>query len=110
MMFESDDNANFGRNFKLFITRLNSNYTDKLKKMGEELVVMKGQKYYKIGIQKIGAPKGHYSVHCFVDKNTGLIYKAASWRAPAKGSRASIHDPETYKNADVYGGWLYRYN
>jgi hypothetical protein len=28
---------------------------------------------------------GSRSVHCFIDKQTGQIYKSASWKAPAKG-------------------------
>ena len=32
--------------------------------------------------RKAGYSKG--SVHCFVDKNTGEVYKPASWKAPAK--------------------------
>jgi len=51
------------------------------------------------------------SIHCFVDKNTGDIYKAATWKAPyLKGKnsvRGNIYDKETYKKTDLYGGWLY---
>jgi len=32
------------------------------------------------------------SVHSFVDKTTGDIYKAASWNAPAKHARGNIYD------------------
>ena len=51
------------------------------------------------------------SIHCFVDKNTGDIYKAATWRAPyTKGNnavRGSIYDEKCYEKTDLYGGWLY---
>ena len=51
------------------------------------------------------------SIHCFVDKNTGDIYKPASWKAPyTKGNnavRGSIYDEKCYEKTDVYGGWLY---
>ena len=30
------------------------------------------------------------SVHCFVDKNTGEVYKPASWKAPAKHVRYDL--------------------
>jgi hypothetical protein len=33
---------------------------------------------------------GQTSVHCFVGKATGMIFKAATWNSPAKGSRGSI--------------------
>ena len=51
------------------------------------------------------------SIHCFVDKNTGDIYKAATWRAPyLKGNnavRGSIYDESTFEKTDLHGGWLY---
>ncbi len=49
------------------------------------------------------------SVYCFVEKETGNILKAASYKAAAKGARGNIFDPESYKDAriDPHGGWLY---
>ena len=41
-----------------------------------------GRKYAKVCVGD--------SVHTFVDKTTGDIYKAASFRAPAKGVRGSV--------------------
>ena len=38
--------------------------------------------------RKAGYSKG--SVHCFVDKNTGEVYKPASWKAPAKIVRFNL--------------------
>ena len=51
------------------------------------------------------------SIHCFVDKNTGDIYKPAGWKAPyTKGNnavRGSIYDEKSYEKTDLHGGWLY---
>ena len=53
------------------------------------------------------------SVHCFVDKNTGEVYKPASWKAPAKHVRYDlriIREREFLlnpKNCDWAGGHLY---
>ena len=52
------------------------------------------------------------SVYCFVEKNTGNVYKAASWKAPyTKGNnpiRGSIYDKSTYWDKELkYGSWLY---
>jgi hypothetical protein len=51
------------------------------------------------------------SVHAFIDKKTGSVYKAASWRGPAKGSRYDLRliaDREwLLENADWSGGYLY---
>lgn len=34
------------------------------------------------------------SVYCFVDKTTGDVLKSASWKAPAKGVRGNIFNPD----------------
>ena len=51
------------------------------------------------------------SIHCFVEKTTGDIYKPASWRAPyTKGKnavRGNIYDASSFEKTDMYGGWLY---
>ena len=51
------------------------------------------------------------SIHCFVDKNTGDIYKPAGWKSPyLKGNncvRGNIFDSSTYQKTDMHGGWLY---
>ena len=50
-----------------------------------------GRKYAKI-IKEQKGPRGagQRSVYGFVDAHTGDLYKAASWRAPAKHIRGSI--------------------
>ena len=67
-----------------------------------------GRKYHKI-IMETGA--GSRSVHAFVDKKTGEVYKPASFKAPAKHVRFNlmlIKDREwLYENADWAGGYLY---
>ena len=66
-----------------------------------------GRKYHKI----IMNANGSRSVHAFVDKNTGEVYKSASWKAPAKGVRYDlriIKDREwLLENADWSGSYLY---
>ena len=51
------------------------------------------------------------SIHCFVEKTTGDIYKPAGWRAPyTKGNnavRGNIYDSSTFEKTDLHGGWLY---
>lgn len=68
-----------------------------------------GKKYVKIVQVSIG---GSRSVHAFVEKTTGSLLKAASWRSPAKGVRYSLLDDESFaqclERADWAGGYLYQ--
>ena len=80
--------------------------------------IQEGRKYYKIIQQNYDTfqNRNEYrdgSVHAFVDKNTGEVYMAASWRAPAKhvrydmriiNERNYVHNPF---NCDWAGGYLY---
>jgi len=67
-----------------------------------------GRKYHKV----IMNANGQKSVHCFIDKKTGSVYKAASWRGPVKGARYDlrlIKDREwLLSNADWSGSYLYK--
>ena len=83
--------------------------------------VKTGKKYYKIVQQEFETWEGskYYgqyrdaSVHAFVDKKTGQVYKPASWQAPARHVRFDlriIREREflfNYKNTDWAGGYLY---
>ena len=68
-----------------------------------------GRKYYKLIMQYKDSKSR--SVHCFIDKKTGQIFKPASWKAPAKGARYNLLDAnsreECYRRADWSGGYLY---
>jgi hypothetical protein len=66
-----------------------------------------GRKYHKVIMNAAGSR----SVHCFIDKKTGEVYKSASWKSPAKGVRYDLRliaDREwLLENADWAGGYLY---
>ena len=72
-----------------------------------DFVIESGRKYHKIVMVN-----NQRSVHAFIDKNTGEVYKAASWRGPAKDVRFDlrlIKDREyLLENADWAGGYLYK--
>ena len=74
---------------------------------GYDFYIESGRKYHKIVMDGSGSR----SVHCFVDKNTGEVYKSASWKAPAKGVRFDlrvIKEREfVLENCDWAGGYLY---
>jgi len=71
--------------------------------------IEEGRKYHKL-IMETGA--GSRSIHAFVDKKTGEVYKPASWKAPAKHVRFNLcimSDREyLLENADWAGGYLYK--
>ena len=86
-----------------------------------KFVVKTGKRYYKIVQQEFETwEKSRYygqyrdgSVHCFVDKETGDVYKPASWKAPAKHIRFTFQNVDHLKfllnpdNVGWTGGYLY---
>lgn len=68
-----------------------------------------GRKYHKVFMYIDG---NRNSIHAFVDKQTGEVYKPASLKSPAKGVRFNlllIKDREwLLENADWAGGYLYK--
>ena len=70
---------------------------------------------YKEKCDYYNRPAGYSagSVHCFIDRQTGEVYKPASWKAPAKHVRFDlrlIQDREFLfnpNNIDWAGGHLY---
>ena len=84
-----------------------------------KFVIRTGRKYHKIIQQDFDTfrDRNEYrdgSVHAFVDKNTGEVYKPASWKSPHTkyvrydlrviNDRAKLHDPNFTGWA---GGYLY---
>ena len=81
-------------------------------------VIKNGHKYYKIMQREFDTFQDRNewregSVHAFVDKNTGEVYKPASYNSPAKyvrfdmriiNQRERLHDP---KFTGWAGGYLY---
>ena len=77
-----------------------------------KFVIESGRKYHKIVMEvpNNNRPPSR-SVHAFVDRTTGDVYKPASFKAPAKHIRFNlciISDREwLLENADWAGGYLY---
>jgi len=78
------------------------------KDSGYKFYIESGRKYHKLIMETGG---GSRSVHAFIDKKTGDVYKAASFKAPAKGVRFNLcimSDREwLMEHADWAGGYLY---
>ena len=110
-----------------FLTRLGSNvkeYVDGFNTMdsvhfeacgGRKYIKVKSfthriEKDYETGVESV-VKDTNGSIHCFVEKTTGDIYKPATWRAPyTKGNnavRGNIYNASTFERTDLHGGWLY---
>ena len=85
-----------------------------------KFVVQKGRKYLKIINQQyddMGAYATHQyrdgSVHAFIDRETGDVYKPAGWAKPAKHVRYNLLERSDrnflfdYRNVGWAGGYLY---
>jgi hypothetical protein len=89
---------------------LKSNYYLKGSTLDYDFVIEPGNKYLKIV-----CVNNQKSVHAFVDKKNGNLYKAKSWKSPAKGVRFNLFTDieklremgKTY-GAMWAGGYLYR--
>ena len=111
----------FPENTKYYEERLaeieNGTYKDLYK-----FVFKTGKKFHKVYFLEYQEASEYYnrpagyragSVHCFIDRQTGEVYKPASWKAPAKHVRYDlriIKDREflhNWKNVSWTGGHLY---
>ena len=87
-----------------------------------KFVFKTGKKFHKVYFLQYEEANEYYnrkagytagSVHCFIDRQTGEVYKPASWKAPAKHVRFDlrlIQDREFLfnpNNIDWAGGHLY---
>ena len=77
---------------------------------GMKFFIEKGRKYYKVCMLWRGT-QDDVSVHCFVDKKTGEVYKPAGWKQPAKHVRFNMSNDadraKLYNVCDWAGGYLY---
>lgn len=75
-----------------------------------EITTTGGRKYDRVVSGYPNDPMSR-SVHCFVERATGHVLKAAGWAAPAKGVRFDLSTAEGFVNAveaaDPYGSYLY---
>ena len=75
---------------------------------GYKFYIESGRKYHKIVME---CENGSKSVHAFVEKKFGAVYKPASWKAPAKHIRFTLLDDnsreECFARCDWAGGYLY---
>ena len=67
-----------------------------------------GRKYHKLVMETESQSR---SVHAFIDKKTGEVYKPASFKSPAKHVRFNLLMEKSreflFENCDWAGGYLY---
>ena len=67
-----------------------------------------GRRYHKVFMYRDGQRD---SIHAFIDKKTGDVFKPASIKAPAKGARYNMLNmksrQEMFERADWAGSYLY---
>ena len=67
-----------------------------------------GRKYHKVFMHIYNRRD---SIHAFIDKKSGSVYKPASVKAPAKGERYNVliinSREEMFERCDWSGGYLY---
>ena len=90
---------------KELVTRLQEDYDSKKYTSGRyKFEIQTGRKYHKINVKNGG-------VHAFVNKETGEVFKPASYKAPAKHVRYDLRRIqqryECFSNADWAGSYLY---
>jgi len=81
---------------------------------GMSFYIVEGRKYLRIetetNVNHDGSVK-QKSIHAFVNKFTGEVYKPATWKSPAKHVRYNLMDKQSreqcYRNADWAGSYLY---
>ena len=72
-----------------------------------------GRKYFKVirVEDEYKSNDEHRCVEAFIDRQTGDIFKPASWRKPAKGARFNLLDEQScqlcFQHLDPFGGHLY---
>ena len=88
------------------VTRLQADYDRNYGKSNAnyKFEIQTGRKYHKIYAKNQG-------VHAFVNKETGEVFKPASYKAPAKHVRYDLRRiqqrRDCFANADWAGGYLY---
>ena len=70
--------------------------------------VERGRKYHRV-VQHDRGGSSSRSVHAFIGED-GMLYKAAGWKAPAKGARYNLEtDMDVIRQRfDPHGSYLYR--
>ena len=80
---------------------INDHYETKYPNLTPDAITLNhGSKYIRV---VKGSKDSGRSVYCFIEKATGDILKAASWKAPAKTARGNIYNENVLKGCNPHG-------
>ena len=104
-----NDTDNVLRYSEMLCEALTQNYTSSHPNSDPyKFYIESGRKYHKLIMETNGNSR---SVHAFVDKKTGEVYKPASFKAPAKIVRFNLLNDMNrelcFERCDWAGGYLY---
>ena len=104
-----NDTDNVLRYSEMLCEALTQNYTSSHPNSDPyKFYIESGRKYHKLIMETNGNSR---SVHAFVDKKTGEVYKPASFKAPAKHVRFNLLNDMNrelcFERCDWAGGYLY---
>jgi hypothetical protein len=73
-----------------------------------KVAVKWGTKFCKVIVER----QYQRSVHSFIDRKTGQLYKPAGWAAPSKTTNYNIVDDfeQIVEHIDAHGAYLYKRN
>jgi hypothetical protein len=103
--------AEFDQAFKKFLHAAQQLADDGKGSYGEKKIAYEsGPKFIRVFKQDIwqGKLTNTRSAYCFVDKATGDIYKAASWKQRAKGVRGNIFANNPVAGVTAHGAVYWR--
>lgn len=83
-------NENFNNALTTFLASAQEK-VDTFYKGEARLTTTVGRRYVRVVRVLYG---NQQSAHCFVDRTTGDVLKASSWKAPAKGARGNIFNDD----------------
>ena len=83
-----------------FVEQLNNKFPTNGQLFKEKFVYTTGKRFYKICRSRDGINPS--SAYAFVDKETGDLYKSASWNAPALHVRGNINDESGLNACEEY--------
>ena len=90
---------------KELVTRLQEDYDTNSTSGRYKFNIQTGRKYHKIHNGEAGG------IHAFVNRETGEVFKPASYKSPAKGVRYDLRRikerQRCFANADWAGSYLY---